>query len=111
AAADHRRRAARRREQRLATDDLSKIVHEVCDRTPTFLKTEARTKLERIRESLEPEERSLLLLRVERELPWREAAAIMSEGGEPVDAAALRKRFERLRRKLHDLARRHGVRA
>ncbi|WP_437899935.1 RNA polymerase sigma factor [Sorangium sp. So ce124] len=110
AAVDHRRRTARRREERLSTEDVSRIVQEVCESTPSLLKTGAQDKLVEIRASLEPEERSLLLLRVESELPWCEVADIMSAGGVQVDAAALRKRFERLRRKLHDLARRHGLR-
>jgi RNA polymerase sigma-70 factor (ECF subfamily) len=110
AAADHRRRTARRREARLPTEEISKIVQEVCERTPPFLKTDAKAKLAEIRASLEPEERSLLLLRVESELSWRDVADVMSAGGARVDAATLRKRFERLRRKLHDLAKRNGLR-
>jgi RNA polymerase sigma-70 factor (ECF subfamily) len=111
AAVDHRRRAGRRREDRLSTTEISKIVQEVHERTPSFLKTDAKAKLAAIRESLEPEERSLLLLRVDSGLPWREVAKVMADGGEPLDAAALRKRFERLRKKLHDLAERHGLRS
>lgn len=110
ATVDHRRHVARQREERLPTEEISRIVQEVCERTPAFRKTDAKTKLAEIRDALEPDERSLLRLRVECGLSWREVADVMAVGGERLDEAALRKRFQRLRSKLHDLARRHGLR-
>ena len=44
-------------------------------------------KLAEIRASLEPEERSLLLLRAESRLSWREIADVMAEAGEPIEHA------------------------
>lgn len=109
AAFDHRRRTARRREQRLTTTEVSRIVQVVHDRTPTHLKTGGRDKLDAIRATLDPEERSLLHLRVDRKLSWDQIAEIMSADGEPVEAAALRKRYQRLREKLHTMAERAGL--
>ncbi len=63
----------------------------------------------RLRESLEPEERTLLVLRLDKELDWEEIAAVLSAEGRPASSVALRKRFERLKQKLARLARRQGI--
>jgi len=95
-----KRGLARRRERRLATAELAQIADEVRASTAAFLRTQARDRLAELREQLDPEERSLLLLRVEQRLPWKEVAAIMADDGAPAAEAALRKRFERLRARL-----------
>jgi RNA polymerase sigma-70 factor, ECF subfamily len=107
---EHRRAAGRRREDRLATGALSKIVQEVREGTLAGLPTDARDRWARIKDALDPFDRSLLLLRVERGLSWKEVARIMSDAGEEMAEAALRKRFERLRARLHKLAREEGLR-
>ena len=59
----------------------------------------------------EAAEQTLLILRVDRELSWKDVAAVLSEPGEPLDDAAVRKRFQRLKTKLHRMAKREGLRA
>ena len=98
-----KRGLARRRERRFAPGELSNLVQEVRTSTASYLRTDARQRWADLRDSLDPEERSLRLLRIERRLPWREIAAIMADDGTPAAAVALRKRFERLRTKLHRL--------
>jgi RNA polymerase sigma-70 factor (ECF subfamily) len=107
---EHRRGIARRRERGLDTGEASAIVQHARDSTAAFLKTEAKDRLAVIRDALDPEERSLLLLRMEQQLPWRNVAAIMADEGQPASEAALRKRFERLREKLRTLFKDHGLR-
>lgn len=68
-----------------------------------------RAGLERLRARLQPEDRTLLTLRLDRELEWDDVAAVLSAEGAPVTAAALRKRFERLKERLRDLAREEGL--
>jgi RNA polymerase sigma-70 factor (ECF subfamily) len=102
---EHRRGIARRRERGLDTGEASAIVQQARDSTAAFLRTEAKDKLAQVRDALDPEDRSLLLLRMEHQLPWREVAAIMAEEGQPASEAALRKRFERLRERLRTLLR------
>lgn len=58
---------------------------------------------------LSPEERTLLALRIGKELEWDEVAAVLAERGEETSPATLRKRFERLKNKLVDLARERGL--
>ena len=49
------------------------------------------------------------MLRLDRDLSWREVATVMSAEGEPVDEAALRKRFERVKARLAQRAREEGL--
>lgn len=65
-----------------------------------------------LRRNLSVEDQTLLTLRVDRELEWEEIAVVLGEeenGEEVVQAVALRKRYERLTRRLREEARRHGL--
>lgn len=68
-----------------------------------------REALEQLRGDLLPEERTLLALRVGRELEWDEVSAVLAGAGEEISSAALRKRFERLKAKLAVLAAERGL--
>ena len=65
--------------------------------------------LDRLRAVLTPGEQSLLVLRVDRGLSWREVAVAMGEPDDDASLAALRKRFERLKAKLAITARTCGL--
>lgn len=97
-----------RRRVHLPTSMASKIAGEVLSRTAEQRERES-TKLEQLRAALAPDEQSLLVLRLDRKLSWREVAEVMAEEGAPVDEAALRKRFERLKAKLARLAAEAGL--
>jgi RNA polymerase sigma-70 factor (ECF subfamily) len=100
--------AWRRRGRRLATGEASQIADEV--RTRTVVRVERqRQALEALRASLSLEDRSLLALRIDQELSWADIADAFATAGEPVDAAALMKRFERLKARLARLAREQGL--
>jgi RNA polymerase sigma-70 factor (ECF subfamily) len=110
AAARFLRDPYRGRGQRLESLELSRLVAEV--RSSVFLgRDQARqATLDRLRQGLSPDERTLLVLRVDRDLAWSEVALVLAdEGGAPVEEAALRKRFERLKEKLADRARQEGL--
>ncbi len=92
-----------RRRVHLPTSMASKIAGEVLSRTAETREQES-SRLEALRAQLAPEEQSLLVLRLDRNLSWREVAEVMAEEGAPIDEAALRKRFERLKAKLARLA-------
>ena len=47
--------------------------------------------------------------RVWQALSWNEVAEVLSEEGDPVDSAAVRKRFERVKEKLAKLAKAEGL--
>jgi RNA polymerase sigma-70 factor (ECF subfamily) len=110
AAARFLRDPYRGRGRRLETTELSRIVAEV--RSSVFLgRDQARqATLDRLREGLTPDERTLLVLRVDRGLSWGEVALVLGDEREaPVEEPALRKRFERLKEKLAERARQEGL--
>jgi RNA polymerase sigma-70 factor (ECF subfamily) len=108
AAARFRREAWRRRRERMRTTMASRIAASITS-PESRLATSPHDRLERLRASLEPEEKTLLILRLDRELSWSEVAEVLSSEGSPVDAAAVRKRFERVKDKLAKLAREQGL--
>jgi RNA polymerase sigma-70 factor (ECF subfamily) len=62
-----------------------------------------------IRRALDDEDRTLLVMRVDRKLAWRDIAIVLlGEGADPADvtrkAATLRKQFERVKIRLRELA-------
>lgn len=99
----------RRRGQRFETTMASKIAEEV--RRSSVLRQDLRQEqLAALRAGLDPDERTLLILRVDRKLAWREVAEVLAEqGSPPVDEAALRQRFERIKKKLARKAREAGL--
>jgi RNA polymerase sigma-70 factor (ECF subfamily) len=75
--------------------------------TPAHQRTDVKDRLAEIRAELSPDDRTLLVLRVDRDLEWRDIARIMSEPGDDSDdaaldrrAGALRKRFMRIKAEL-----------
>jgi RNA polymerase sigma-70 factor (ECF subfamily) len=99
----------RRRGRRLETTEASRLAEEV----RSALAPEQSWRSQRVaqlRDMLAPEEKALLILRVDRGLSWREVAvALTEEGAAPPSEAALRKRFERLKEKLGKVAREKGL--
>jgi RNA polymerase sigma-70 factor (ECF subfamily) len=97
-----------RRRQRLQTSMASRVAGEVLSRTAVERERES-AELTRLRAALDPEEQTLLILRLDRNLTWREVAEVMANDGRPADEPALRKRFERLKAKLAKLAQERGL--
>lgn len=98
----------RKRRQQLKTGEWSAIAQEVRS-SATQRQFEIQGRLAKLRTALHPDEQSLLILRVDRELSWKEIAQVMSESETPLDEAALRKRFERLKARLHKMAKKEGL--
>ena len=98
-------------------DYLAAVVEEVRTATPTFLQTAVRAEVAALRAELDEDDRMLLTLRVDRGLPWRELAQVFAEDGETIaspaaldrQAAALRKRYERIKRRIRALAEARGI--
>jgi RNA polymerase sigma-70 factor (ECF subfamily) len=108
AAARVGRDAWRRRRERFPTTMASRIAADVLSRSPGSVEREA-AEVNALRGQLEPEEQSLLVLRLDRGLSWKEVAEVMAEEGKPADEAALRKRFERVKLRIGKLARKRGL--
>lgn len=108
AAARFRREAWQRRRQRMRTSMASRIAASITN-PEARLAAAAHDRLARLRDALDPEERTLLVLRIDRELSWSEVAEVLSTDGQPLDSVAVRKRFERVKAKLARLARAQGL--
>jgi RNA polymerase sigma-70 factor (ECF subfamily) len=115
-----RRNAARRgRHVMNGGDELFEgVVQKVRTETSAFLRTETKTRLQALRDSLPEEDQTLLVLRVNRSLSWNDLARILTEteGQAPLDdttlvreAARLRKRFQLVKDRLRELAKREGL--
>lgn len=100
----------RRRGRRLETREVASIVESIRTATPIHALTGARDAIEELRSALEPDERALLVLRLERRMSWREVGSALAGPDEaPMSDAALRKRFERVKAKLRALAEARGL--
>lgn len=102
-----RRAQAHARRLEPGSEALAAVVDRVRTATAPFLRTSVRDELSRLRASLAEDEQTLLILRIDRRLAWDEIAQIFAEEGDELDdaelrrrAAALRKRFERLKARL-----------
>jgi RNA polymerase sigma-70 factor (ECF subfamily) len=99
--------AWRRRGRRFRTGEASRLAEEI--RTRTAVKVERQKQaLDALRAELTEEEQTLLVLRIDQQLSWEEIAEVMGDEA-PLEAAALRKRFERLKEKLTKLAKERGL--
>ena len=109
AAARFARDPYRQRGQRFETTMASRVADDV--RRSSVLRQDLREQqLAALRAGLDPDERTLLILRLDRGLSWREVAEVLgAQGEEPPDEPTLRKRFERIKDKLGKKAREAGL--
>ena len=111
------RAPVRRRQVALTEEDLAALVAEVRTATATASRTDVKDAVRALRDELTADEQSILILRVDRNLPWRDVACILADEDQPSDAvlvrrvAALRKRFEAIKATLRDKARTAGLRS
>jgi RNA polymerase sigma-70 factor (ECF subfamily) len=124
----------RRRAERLSrSPDVERLEVLVRSVTRPYLRTEVKSELTRLRESLDREDQLLLILRLDKGLSWREIAVVFADDDDAVSgegegaagleeaagerdeaalgrrAAALRKRFQVLKDDLRALAARRGL--
>ena len=92
----------------LSQAPVDALAAEVRETTLVHLRTETKDRVRALREQLDPDDQTLLILRVDRDLGWRDIALVMLGDEAPtadVDklAVALRKRFERVKARLREL--------
>jgi RNA polymerase sigma-70 factor (ECF subfamily) len=112
---DARRR--RRRDLPLSrAGPLSEIVEKIRTGTRAAERTESRSRIAKLRESLPLDDQTLLILRVNRKLGWKEIAQIMLREGETSadddlerEAGRLRKRYQLAKDKLRQMAVEQGL--
>lgn len=109
------RRRARTAARRAAPDELriDELAARVRSSTAPHLRSSVQMQLAHLRAQLDEDDHTLLILRVDRHLSWREIAEVMRPQDDPPGdesavrraAAALRKRYERLKAQLGSLLR------
>lgn len=98
----------RRRARRLGTAEAWALADEARGSTAPRLERH-RLVVDRLREHLAPEDQALLVMRLDQELSWAEISDVLADAGEEVSPATLSKRYERIRKRLADLATRGGL--
>lgn len=97
-------RAARQHARRFdGPAEIERIAAEVRTTTALHLRTTNHDRLAAARDQLDRDDRTILILRVDRQLPWREIALIMADA--ELDPDALRKREQQLRKKFETIKR------
>lgn len=123
AAARYRRDPYRARGERLPSSAASRLAASLA--ASSMMPGGRRERLRKLRASLPPEDQTLLMLRIDKELTWEEIASVLaapadgdpSTGDRPdgdppataVNPVALRKRYERLKDRLAQQARDEGL--
>lgn len=81
--------------------------------TAAYQRTEIKDGMRALRDALDPADHELLILRLDRNMSWKDIARSLSELDDGSDvaqrAAALRKRFERVKSELRELAIQRGL--
>jgi RNA polymerase sigma-70 factor (ECF subfamily) len=109
------RRAVARGRLQLNDPSFAQLEAQIRSQTAPFLRTEAKDAIRDLRAELTDDERELLVLRVDRDLSWLEIAQVYLDADVADkqrvarEAAACRKRFERAKQRLRELAVRHGL--
>ena len=95
---------------------LGALIGQLHSSTQAYQRTDVKDEFRDLREELPEEDQALLILHIDKELPWREIAIVMNEQSELPDdsalereAARLRKRFERTKVQLKELAIKKGL--
>jgi RNA polymerase sigma-70 factor (ECF subfamily) len=117
-ASRYRRSPHNRPERRVAISSagfLDELAHQARTSTRPYLQTQVKDEFQRLRDRLSDDEQDLLILRVDRDLSWREVAyAMLTE--EPADdeqlkrlEVTLRQRFADVKQRLRRLAEEGGI--
>ena len=115
-----KRDAARldRRAPRAGDSALDGVAAKVRTETLAILRTETKTRLQALRDALPQADRMLLVLRIDRGLSWNDLAHVLREGEDEAElddaalareAARLRKRFQLVKDKLREMAKKEGL--
>lgn len=111
AASRFRRSPHRRPGRHVPLSQAAAAADRIRSQTLPHLRTEVKDKFAEIREALDPEDRALLILRVDRQLEWTDVARVLDpDEPDPARAAArLRKRYERVKEDIRARAKAAGL--
>jgi RNA polymerase sigma-70 factor (ECF subfamily) len=110
-----RRTPWNQRERRTGDDDLDAVVEHARTQTQPWLRTDVKDRWRAVRESLDADDRSLLVLRIDGKMEWKDIARVTlgNDSPDPAEltreADRLKKRLSLLKRELRKRAREAGV--
>jgi RNA polymerase sigma-70 factor (ECF subfamily) len=98
--------------RRVPLSEISEIADRIRGRSE--LQAQATSALTEIRDELPEDDRTLLVLRVDREMSWNDVARVLGEADESDEdlaraAARLRQRFQVIKKTIRDRARERGL--
>ncbi|HEU0029447.1 MAG TPA: sigma-70 family RNA polymerase sigma factor [Kofleriaceae bacterium] len=106
----------RRADRNLPLSVIASVEQVQRSATAPYQRTHVKDGMRALRESLDPVDHEILILRLDRGMSWRDIARALAETAEPESravldarAASLRKRFERTKARLRELAIEHGL--
>lgn len=104
----------RRPERNMPLSIVTSIANIQRSATAPYQRTEVKQGMRALREALDPIDHEILVLRLDRAMSWKDIARTVGEPGDSTAAveqraAALRKRFERAKAQLRELAIKHGL--
>jgi RNA polymerase sigma-70 factor (ECF subfamily) len=109
-------RQARRAAREQPTGDLPSVAAPgERSRTAPWIRSDVKSTFKRLREQLEPQDRMVLVLRVDRGMSWEDIAQMLVHDAQLTKdelrraTSALRQRFQRVKARLHELARAEGL--
>jgi RNA polymerase sigma-70 factor (ECF subfamily) len=114
AAARFRRAPHRRAALHVTPSDLRDVAQRIRTQTQLHLRSEVKNQFAAIRDSLDEDDRALLVLRVDRAMSWAEIASVIAAPESTAEelkreAARLRKRFQSVKGEIHARAREAGL--
>jgi RNA polymerase sigma-70 factor (ECF subfamily) len=115
AATDYRRSPWNRRERRASESQLGDILVHTRSGTAPWLRTDIKEGVRALRESLSEEDRTILVLRVDRQLAWDDVARITlgndapDAAGHAREVARVTKRYQLIKEQLKKRARAAGL--
>jgi RNA polymerase sigma-70 factor, ECF subfamily len=105
-----RERGRRRKHVALSNvPEISAVVARVRSETVEYLRSETRDRVSKLRDELDPDDQTILILRVDRGFSWPDVARVMADAEDATPDAlakkvvALRKRFERIKERIRKL--------
>lgn len=116
AAVHHLRGPHHRRVQLATSPEISTLAERVRTETAAYLKTEVKDRFRELRAQLPEADQTVLILRIDRKLSWRDLALVMAEPGVVLtddvleaESARLRAQFGRAKERLKTLAQAEGL--
>jgi RNA polymerase sigma-70 factor (ECF subfamily) len=115
AATDFQRSPANRADRRAHASQLEEILAHTRTQTAPWLRTDVKEKFRLLRESLDLEDRTILVLRVDRDLAWEDVARVTLGTDSPDssrlarEVARVTKRYQLIKQELRKRAREAGL--